>query len=34
VVGHRTRSQLVHGEELSLVLADVLRSQPFPRTLK
>src|SRR5215471_11959775 len=27
MVGHRTGSQFVHGEELGLVLADVLRSQ-------
>src|SRR5205823_9212769 len=31
MIGHRTGSQFVHGEELSLVLADVLRSQAIGR---
>src|SRR5215470_3707206 len=34
MVGHRTGSQLVHGEELSLVLADVLRSQAIGRAME
>jgi hypothetical protein len=34
MVGHRTGSQFVHGEELGLVLADVLRSQAIGRAVE
>jgi hypothetical protein len=34
MVGHRTGSQFVHGEELSLVLADVPRSQTIGRAVE
>ena len=34
MVGHRTGSQFVQGEELRLVLADVLRSQTIGRALE
>ena len=34
MIGHRTGSQFVHGEELSLVLADVLRSQAIGRAVE
>ena len=34
MVGYRTRSQFVHGEELGLVLADVLRSQAIGRAVE
>ncbi|HEX3104573.1 MAG TPA: hypothetical protein VHQ22_09005 [Terriglobales bacterium] len=34
MVGHRTGSQFVHGEELRLVLADVLRSQAIGGTVE
>ncbi len=34
MVGHRTGSQFVHGEELGLVLADVPRSQPIGRAVE
>src|ERR1700687_5975715 len=34
MVGHRTGSQFVHGEELGMVLADVLRSQPIGRAVE
>jgi hypothetical protein len=34
MVGHRTGSQFVHGEELGLVLADVLRSQAMGRAVE
>jgi hypothetical protein len=34
MVGHRTGSQFAHGEELGLVLADVLRSQTIGRAVE
>ncbi len=34
MVGHRTGSQSVHGEELRLVLADVPRSQAIGRAVE
>ena len=34
MVGHRTGSQFVQGEELRLVLADVLRSQAIGRAVE
>src|SRR5215469_9490715 len=34
MVGYRTWSQFVHGEELGLVLADVLRSQAIGRAVE
>jgi hypothetical protein len=34
MVGHRTGSQFVPGEELRLVLADVLRSQAIGRAVE
>jgi hypothetical protein len=34
MVGHRTGSQFVQGEELGLVLADVLRSQAIGRAVE
>ena len=34
MVGHRTGTQFVHGEELGLVLADVLRSKPIGRAVE
>jgi hypothetical protein len=34
MVGHRTESQFVHGEELGLVLADVPRSQAIRRAVE
>jgi hypothetical protein len=34
MVGHRTGSQFVHGEELGLVLANVLRSQAIGRAVE
>jgi len=34
MVGHRTGSQFVQGEELCLVLADVLRSQAIGRAVE
>ena len=34
MIGHRTGSQFVHGEELGLVLADVLRSRAIGRRWK
>ena len=34
MIGYRTGSQFVHGEELGLVLADVVRSQSIGRAVE
>ena len=34
MVGHRTGRQLLHGEELGLVLPNVLRAQAIGRTVE